>query len=114
MVGGVFSALFGTGGPIYTLYLATRIADTARLRASIGTLIFGSAFVRAFLLAGGGFFAPEGLLWLALALVPCAGLGYWLGSRVHARLPQARVRRVIWALLVASGASLIWRGLATG
>jgi hypothetical protein len=28
LVGGVFSTLFGTGGPIYTLYLARRMADT--------------------------------------------------------------------------------------
>ena len=35
-----------------------------------------------------------------------------IGSRLHARVPQAQVRRVIWALLAFSGASLLWRGLA--
>lgn len=111
LVGGVFSTLFGTGGPIYTLYLARRIADTSRLRATIGALILGSAIVRLVLFTGSGFFTQPGLLKLAFVLVPCALGGYLLGARVHARLPQAAVRRAIWLLLSASGASLVLRVL---
>ena len=33
-VGGVFSALFGTGGPIYAIYLARRLPDKGRLRGT--------------------------------------------------------------------------------
>jgi uncharacterized protein len=114
LVGGVFSTMFGTGGPIYTLFLARRITDTSRLRATIGTLILGSAVVRLALFTGSGFFVQPGLLKLALVLVPCALLGYLIGSRLHARLPQAQVRRVIWSLLVVSGVSLLGRGLLDG
>ena len=111
LAGGVFSTMFGTGGPIYTLYLARRIVDTSRLRASIGTLILGSALMRLLLFTGSGFFLQPGLLTLSLLLVPCALLGFVLGSRLHARLPQAQVRRGIWLLLLASGGSLLVRGL---
>lgn len=111
LAGGVFSTMFGTGGPIYTLYLARRIIDTSRLRATVGALILGSAVVRLALFTGSGFFGQPGLLKLSAVLVPCALLGYLLGSRLHARLPQAQVRRVIWGLLVVSGASLLLRGL---
>ena len=111
LVGGVFSTLFGTGGPIYTLYLARRITDTSRLRATIGALILGSALVRLVLFTGSGFFTQPGLLKLAFVLVPCALAGYLLGSRLHARLPQAQVRRAIWVLLALSGASLLVRAL---
>jgi uncharacterized protein len=111
LVGGVFSTLFGTGGPIYTLFLARRIIDTSRLRATVGALILGSAVVRLLLFTGSGFFAQPGLLKLALVLVPCALLGYLIGSRLHARMPQAQVRKVIWGMLVVSGASLLVRGL---
>jgi uncharacterized membrane protein YfcA len=104
------ASLFGTGGPIYTLYLARRIDDTGRLRATIGALILGSALVRLALFTGGGFLAQPGLLPLALVLVPCALLGYLIGSRLHARLPQAQVRRAIWLLLLASAAGLLARG----
>jgi hypothetical protein len=112
LAGGVFSTMFGTGGPIYTLYLARRVADTSRLRATIAALILGSAVVRLALFTGTGFFVQPGLLKLAFTLVPCALVGYLIGSRLHARLPQAQVRRVIWALLVVSGLSLVLRGLA--
>mgnify|MGYP000866686356 CR=1 FL=1 len=109
LVGGTFSAMFGTGGPVYTLFLARRIHDTVRLRATIGTLILLSAALRAVLLVGGGFFAQRGVLPLALAMLPCAAIGYAVGSRWSARVPQDRVRRAIWLLLLASGASLVVR-----
>lgn len=112
LAGGVFTALYGTGGPIYTLYLARRIADTASLRATIGTLVFAAALLRLALFTGGGFYAGARLPLLAATLLPGAAVGYGLGSRVHARLPQARVRRMIWMLLVASGLSLLVRALA--
>jgi uncharacterized protein len=112
VAGGVFSALFGTGGPVYTLYLACRITDTGRLRATIGALILGSALVRLVLFAGSGLFAQPGLLALAALLLPFALAGYVIGSRLHARLPQTQVRRVIWTLLLVSAASLLVRGTA--
>ncbi len=111
LAGGVFSTLFGTGGPLYTLYLAGRIIDTARLRATIATVILGSALVRLLLFTGSGFFTQPGLLSLSALLLPCALLGYVVGSRLHARLPQARVRRAIWMLLLVSAAGLLVRGV---
>jgi uncharacterized membrane protein YfcA len=111
LVGGTFSSLFGTGGPIYTLYLARRLPDTTRLRATVAALLLGSALVRLVLFISGGFFKPEGLLKLAFTLVPFAVAGCLLGSRVQARVPQQQVRRAIWMLLVVSGSSVLWRGL---
>ncbi len=111
-VGGVFTALYGTGGPIYTMYLARRLPDTFVLRATIATLIVITAFVRLVLFTAGGFYAQHGLVPLALALVPCAIAGYLAGARLHSRLPAERVAQGIWLLLVAGGASLLWRGLS--
>jgi uncharacterized membrane protein YfcA len=112
LVGGVFSALFGSGGPLYTIYLARRVPDPARLRASIATLIFGAAGVRGALFLGNGLLAQPGLLQTSLALLPGAALGYFLGSRLHAHLPAAYVRQGVWLMLIASGISLLWRSLA--
>ena len=44
--GGVFTALYGSGGPIYTVYLARRLGDATRLRATIAVLIFCTASAR--------------------------------------------------------------------
>jgi uncharacterized protein len=110
-VGGVFTALYGTGGPVYTMYLARRLPDKYVLRATIGILILITAFIRLALFTAGGFYAQQGLLALALALIPCALAGYLAGARLHARLPAGRAAQAIWLLLVAGGASLLWRGL---
>jgi uncharacterized membrane protein YfcA len=110
VAGGVFTALYGTGGPIYTMYLARRLADKSVLRATIGTLILLAALARLVLFTASGFYSQRGLLPLAFALVPCALAGYLAGSHLHVRLPARRVAQGIWLLLVAAGASLLWRG----
>ncbi|MDQ2779107.1 MAG: sulfite exporter TauE/SafE family protein [Pseudomonadota bacterium] len=114
LVGGAFTALYGTGGPIYTVYLARRIADKVELRATIGVLIFSTALVRLLLFSAEGFYGQQGLLSLALVLMPCALVGFAVGSVLHARIPTARAVQVIWILLIASGASLLLRGFAPG
>jgi uncharacterized membrane protein YfcA len=111
-VGGAFSTIFGTGGPVYTLYLVNRITDTGRLRATLGAVILISALVRLVLFTGSGFLMQPGLPLMAALLVPCALAGYAIGSRTNARMPQAHVRRAIWILLLAASASLLLRGWA--
>jgi uncharacterized protein len=110
-IGGVFTALYGTGGPVYTMYLARRLPDKSVLRATIGILLLFAALARLVLFTSSGFYSQKGLLPLAFALVPCALVGYLLGSQLHARLPTQRVAQVVWALLLAGGASLLWRGV---
>lgn len=112
LIGGAFTALYGTGGPIYTIYLARRLPDKAELRATIGVLIFCTALIRLVLFTGSGFYAQAGLLPLAFALLPCALFGYLLGSRLHARTSTQRAMQAVWTLLVVGGASLLLRALA--
>jgi uncharacterized protein len=111
LVGGVFSALFGSGGPVYTTYLAARLPEPARLRATVATIILGAALVRGALFVANGLLFQTGVLGMSLALLPAAALGYFVGSHLHHRLPAARVRQGVWLLLIASGTSLLWRSL---
>lgn len=108
-VGGVFSALFGSGGPIYTIYLARRIGDKGQLRATISTLIFLSALARLGTFVAAGSFAQRELSILIPLLVPCMLAGLFLGNRLHHRLPGSQVIKVVWALLLLSSISLLWR-----
>jgi uncharacterized membrane protein YfcA len=114
LFGGAFTALFGTGGPIYTMYLARRLADKHVLRASIGVLIFSTAMVRLVLFTGSGFYDQPGLLTLALLLMPAAALGFLIGSRLHARLPTHQAVQVVWLLLILGGLSLLLRAWTLG
>lgn len=109
--GGMVSALFGTGGPIYVIYLSRRIASSEVLRATIATVVLISALTRVTLFALTGLLAQPGLLALAALLVPVMLAGVALGVRLHRTLAPARTRKLVQALLVVSGASLILRAL---
>jgi uncharacterized membrane protein YfcA len=111
VIGGSLTSMFGTGGPIYVLYLAGRITDVSVLRASLGILIFSTALVRLGLFTASGFYNQPSLLPLAFALAPLGFLGYWLGSRLHVRLPPQRASQAVWLLLIGGGASLLWRSI---
>jgi len=111
IVGGVFTALFGTGGPFYTIYLTRRIADKLPLRATISGVLFFSAISRLALFSGAGLYRQPGLPQLAAVLLPCALGGLYLGNRLHGRLPAERIRQAIWVVLILGGGSLVVRNV---
>lgn len=109
LVGGAFTAMYGTGGPLYASYLARRLTDKDVLRASVATLIFGAGWLRLALFAASGFYAQSGIFTLAALLLPAAFSGYFIGSRLHARLSAAQAFKAVWLLVSAAGAGLLWR-----
>jgi uncharacterized membrane protein YfcA len=111
LIGGVFTSLYGTGGPIYTIYMARRIFDARMLRATMGMLILVSAFIRMMMFATTGLYAQPGLLMLCAVLMPVGLCGLWLGSYLHHRLPAARVVQVIHVVLLLGALNLLYRTL---
>lgn len=111
-VGGVFSALFGTGGPIYTIYLARRLADQETFRATISAVIFLSSVVRLISFAMGGLFQQEGLLILAAWLLPASLLGVFIGSYSRHLMPVQGIRRFVQVFMLVAGSVVITRGIA--
>ncbi len=111
ITGGIFSAMFGSGGPIYTIFLARRVQDKTRLRATISLLLFVSALARLASFIAASLFSPPGLATLIAIILPCSVAGMYLGTRLHHRLPAQRVVQVVWTILVIGGATLVWRNL---
>ncbi|MDE2153069.1 MAG: sulfite exporter TauE/SafE family protein [Betaproteobacteria bacterium] len=109
--GGLFTAMFGTGGPVYVIYLARRIEQPQALRATISTLIFGSGLVRLLLFSSAGLYHQPQVLPRALLLFPCMLAGLWLGTHLNRRLPAQRVVQAVWGVLLAAGTSLLLRNL---
>jgi uncharacterized membrane protein YfcA len=93
------------------VYLVRRIEDATLLRATLGVLILGTSLARLAMFTGSGLYAQPGLFRWALLLAPFGALGYVLGTRLHHRVPQARVRRAIWCLLLFNGGMLLWRSV---
>jgi hypothetical protein len=111
LAGGVFSALFGTGGVIFALYNAGRIRDKAALRATNAAMIMLASLLRVLLFGAAGLLTQAGLLVTALALLPAMLAGAWLGNRLHASVPATAVVKAVYALLVIAGLTLLARSL---
>jgi uncharacterized membrane protein YfcA len=111
LVGGAISTIFGAGGPIYATYMSGRLRDKTQIRATISTLISISALSRAVLYALSGLLLHMAIFVGGLALAPFVWVGLKVGHRIHVGLSQEQMRRVIGAVMVAVGLSLLARVL---
>ena len=111
VVGGIFSALFGTGGPIYIVFLSARIDDKSALRATSAIVVAVSVWIRLALFIATGLLLNATLLTLVVLLLPVMALGLWLGNRLHHALSRGGVLRLIAGLLMINGAALIIRAV---
>lgn len=111
-VGGLFGALFGSGGFLYAIYLNGRLTDKTQARATQNALISCSTIVRLSLFVITGVYAQISLLLLAVCLLPAMIVGSWVGRHLVVRLSREMfVRLVTWMVLI-SGITLIARYLA--
>jgi len=104
--GGLVGTVFGTGVPFYVVYFGLRALDRTTFRATfaVNFLIDGSVRLIAYLVTG--------LLgWTTLPLLalgqPFAAAGLYLGGRIQSGFTQATFVRVVGALLVVSGITLL-------
>ena len=110
-LGGTFTALFATGGPIYVSYLGLRINDPKALRATMAFAIFMLTFLRLTLMLVTGLILSWPVLGLAVCLMPATFLGIWLGTHVHTKLSNAGMRVSYGSILIFAGATLLLRQL---
>ncbi|MBX8490380.1 sulfite exporter TauE/SafE family protein [Pseudomonas cichorii] len=111
-IGGLFGALFGSGGFLYAIYLNSRLTSKEQARATQSALISCSTIVRLGLFLLAGVYAEIPLLLLAVCLLPAMLLGSWIGRSLVTKLSrEAFVRLVTWLVLV-SGLTLIGRYIA--
>ena len=113
LAGGITSTVFGAGGPPYAIYLSQRGLSKEQFRATLGFATLTSISLR--LIA----FALTGLLlvrevWLAaIAVVPACLIGIEVARRMYFRITREALMRAVALLLLASGASLIAKALAS-
>ena len=109
IVGGAVATIFGAGGPFYAMYLSGRLRDKAAVRATASTLIFVSSASRAVIYAVTGLLLHVATFAAVVFLAPFVWLGLRTGTRIHVGLSQEQMRRVIGAILVLTGLSLLAR-----
>jgi len=109
IVGGAVATIFGAGGPIFATYLAGRLRDKNEIRSTASTLISISAFSRAIVYAVSGLLLHLSLFIGMVAMAPFVWIGLGIGRRIHVGLSQEQMRRVVGAILVVTGTSLLLR-----
>ena len=112
LIGGTISALFGTGGPPYVIYLSHRINEPAELRATFTGLFFMEGLWRMVTFILAGLFYDPALLTTTLGALPLVALGLWMGNHVHVGLTKTQMQQLIGGLLLLSGGSLLLRAWA--
>lgn len=110
-VGGVTSFVAHTGSPPVMVYLMPLRLDRLTVTATVAVLFAAMNFMKL------PFYAMLGQLSLtnmssALALLPLAPLGVWLGMRLQRRLSDAQFYLIGQAFLVLTGVKLFGDGLA--
>jgi hypothetical protein len=99
---GVVHGLFSTGGPLLVWSLGRAPIAKHAFRATLSTvwLVLGTALSSAYALRG---HLDAASLAATAALLPALGAALLLGEWLHHRLDEARFRRVVYALLLATG-----------
>jgi uncharacterized protein len=109
-IGGMFSAMFGSGGFVYAIYLSLRLDDKDAIRATQSTLIGLSTLTRVLLFLAVGIYSDPQLLLLALVSAPAMIIGLYAGHRVTLRMSREQFLRILHLLLIGTGMALVARG----
>lgn len=112
LAGGMTGALFGASAPPYMIYLTRRIADKSRIRSTFsGLFVVDGGFRLVMFAAAGLLLSRETMSAIALGVAPMLA-GLWLGNRIHVGITREQMLRIVGIVLVASGISLLLKGLA--
>ncbi len=108
---GIVEMLFGTAGPVVVAWLTRRLPDPHQVRASIPMVMAVAVLTVLCGMAWDGRLSQP-MLWerWAVLIVPALA-GVWLGHRLAHRVPVARLRQAICALLVVSGSVLVAKAM---
>ena len=110
LAGGVLGTLFGIGAPPYAIYLSRRKTEMRAYRATLSNMVLFSVSIRALVFLASGLMLADRVVGFAM-LVPFALTGLWYGNRLQRRISRETTLRLVSAMLLLIGASLICRTL---
>jgi len=107
LIAGGFSALYGTGGPIYAIYLSRRIHSTAALRATMSSIIFLNVIFRLITFSLAGLLLTPSNLWRTALFIPFAILALTFGSKFQSKLNPKSFKQFFSAVLIFSALTIL-------
>jgi len=110
LAGGILGGLAGLSGPLPILWASIRGWGKDERRGIFQIFNFTVLFVALCWQAASGLIERQ-VVWLALLALPGTIIGAWIGARLYRVLSDRNFRDVVLALLVLSGAGLVWSSL---
>ncbi|WP_256666094.1 sulfite exporter TauE/SafE family protein [Pseudomonas sp. B14-6] len=112
--GGLFGALFGSGGFLYAIYLNGRINTKEKASSTQSTLIGISTLVRISMLTVAGAYSDLALVVTAIYLLPALMFGLWAGDHISFKMSRNTFTRLINIIILVSGITLVYRAYLGG
>lgn len=106
-LGGFFSGVFSTGGPLYVMIVKNATPDVRTFRATMFGVLGLVTLVRLPALAIGGILTVN-QLYNAMYVIPFFVFSIFLGKKVYTRLNENILKNIILGLLGLSGFMLIF------
>jgi len=106
VVGGFFSGIFSTGGPLYVIAVKNSVEEVKIFRATMIGVLALITFVRLPSLAIGGVL-NSGHLKMSLIIFPIFILAQFLGNYFFLKINEVLFKKVLLGLLSLSGTALI-------
>jgi len=106
-LGGLIQGAFGSGGPLVVVYAARALTHKSIFRATLCMLwlTLNTILISTWII--GGRFDTH-LITMNAAYLPATLIGLWLGNHAHYRINEHLFRQVVYAVLMLSGAVLVW------
>lgn len=105
--GGIFTALFATGGAIYASYLEMRMRDPRMLRATMAFAVLILTGMRFVFMLVSELLLHLDIVALAICMLLPMFLGLWVGTKVHSKLSGSNILRIYGSILLFSGTMLL-------
>jgi uncharacterized membrane protein YfcA len=105
--GGIFTALFATGGAIYASYLEMRMRDPRMLRATMTFAILILTGMRFVFMLVSELLLHLDIVALAICMLLPMFFGLWVGTKVHSKLSSSNILRIYGGILLFSGSMLL-------
>ncbi len=109
-VSGFTSTLIHAGAPAYSVYMLPKRLDTALYVGTSAIFFLIVNYVKLLPYWWLGLFDARNLM-TSLVLAPLAPVGVWLGILLQRRIAPGPFYRICYALLLLSGAKLMWDGV---
>ncbi|WP_461534197.1 sulfite exporter TauE/SafE family protein [Sinomicrobium sp.] len=107
IMGGFFSGVFSTGGPLYVMCIENTIKDVKAFRATMIGVLGLVTVARVPVLAAGGILSLHHFK-IALFVLPFFFLAQVLGRRTFDKINEGLFKKVLMVLLCMSGVAMIF------